>query len=168
MGVSILDGTIEEAVLKRSVRNLRVFHHVRFRLRDGETKTVAKPLVDASVAHLLQPGASGRFYLYTSIDQRGIHGVRDDQGHATFGFPKNNEIAMLVVFIFSLVWIGITVGTLAVAPLLATILLLFSGPYYLYLNKLRHDAKRQFDGDSHYSPTASAAPRLDPGPAVGA
>lgn len=168
MGVSILDGTIEEAALKRSVRNLRVFHHVRFRLRDGGTKSVAKPVVDASVAHLLQPGTSGRFYLYTSIDQRGIHGVRDDQGHAAFGFPKNNEIAMLVVFIFSMVWVGITLGTLAAAPILGTILLLLSAPYYLYLNKLRHDAKRQFEADSHYAPAPSAAPRLDREPAVGA
>jgi hypothetical protein len=168
MGVSILDGTIEEAVLKRSIRNIRVFHHVRFRLRDGGTKSIAKPVVDASVAHLLQPGASGRFYLYTSIDQRGIHGVRADHGHAAFGFPKNNEIAMLVVLIINLVWVGITLGTLAAAPILGTILVLLSGPYYLYLNKLRHDAKRQFDGDSHYAPAPSAVPRLDPEPAVGA
>ena len=107
MGVSILDGTIEEAVLKRSVRNIRIFRHVRFRLRDGGTKSVAKPIVDASVAHLLQPGTSGRFYLYTSIDQRGIHGVRDDQGHAEFGFPRNNEIAMLVVMLINLVWVSV-------------------------------------------------------------
>ncbi len=167
MGVSILDGTIEEAVLKRSVRNIRIFRHVRFRLRDGGTKSVAKPVVDASVAHLLQPGASGRFYLYTSIDQRGIHGVRDDQGHAAFGFPKNNEIAMLVVMLINLVWVGFTLVTVAGVPILGTILLILSGPYYFYLRKLRADARRQFDADSQYAP-APAAPRLDPEPALSA
>ncbi len=167
MGVSILDGTIEEAVLKRSVRNIRIFRHVRFRLRDGGTKSVAKPVVDASVAHLLQPGASGRCYLYTSIDQRGIHGVRDDQGHAAFGFPKNNEIAMLVVMLINLVWVGFTLVAVAGVPILGTILLVLSGPYYFYLRKLRADARRQFEADSQYAP-APAVPRLDPEPALSA
>ena len=167
MGVSILDGTIEEAVLKRSVRNIRIFHHVRFRLRDGGTKAVAKPIVDASVAHLLQPGTSGRFYLYTSIDQRGIHGVRDDQGHAEFGFPRNNEIAMLVVMLINLVWVSFTLVAVAGVPILGTILLVLSGPYYFYLRKLRADARRQFEGDSQYAP-APAAPRLGGEQAVSA
>ncbi len=167
MGVSILDGTIEEAVLKRSVRNIRIFRHVRFRLRDGGTKSVAKPIVDASVAHLLQPGTSGRFYLYTSIDQRGIHGVRDDQGHAEFGFPRNNEIAMLVIMLINLVWVSVALVAMGGVPILGTILLVLSGPYYFYLRKLRADARRQFEGDSQYAP-ASAASRLGGEPAVSA
>lgn len=167
MGVSILDGTIEEAVLKRSMRNIRIFHHIRFRLRDGGTKSVAKPVVDASVAHLLQPGTSGRFYLYTSIDQRGIHGVRDDQGQAVFGFPKNNEMAMLIIMLINLAWVSFTLVAVAGVPILGTILLVLSGPYYFYLRKLRADARRQFESDSQYAP-APAAPRLGGEQAVGA
>ena len=166
MGVSILDGTIEEAVLKRSVRNIRIFHHIRFRLRDGSTKTVAKPVCDVSVAQHLQPGASGRFYLYTSIDQRGIHGIRDDQGHAAFGFPKNNEVAMLVTMVVCLLWVGITIATVQGIPMIGSILLILSGPYYLYLNKLRHDAQRHFNRDSLYAPVP--APRIEAEPAVSA
>ena len=166
MGVSILDGRIEEAVLKRSVRNLRVFHHVRFRLRDGETKTVAKPLVDARVAQYLQPGAAGRFYLYTSIDQRGIHGIRDDKGGAAFAFPKNNENAMLGLAIFTALWVGISIAAVQDAPLIGTLILLLSVPYWLYLRSLRGQARRQFESDRAFA--APAAPRLDPEPAVGA
>ena len=166
MGVSVLDGTIEEAVLKRSVRNLRVFHHVRFRLRDGGTKTVAKPIVNAQVAQSLQPGVSGRFYLYASLDQRGIHGVRDAEGRIAFGFPRNNEIAMLVLALINLVWVGGMVATAQGLPVIGTIILLLSAPYYLYLRHLRGEARRRFEADRHFA--AAAAPRVEPGTAVGA
>ena len=38
-----------------------------------------------------QPGTSGRFYLYTAIDHRGIHGVRDDEGRSAFAFPRSTK-----------------------------------------------------------------------------
>lgn len=166
MGVSTLDGTIEEAVLKRSIRNLRIFHHVRFRLRDGTTKSVAKPIVDARVAHRLQPGVSGRFYLYTTIEQRGIHGIRDDEGQAQFGFPRNNEIAILVITLFNLAWVSLSFYMVGDAPLLPTILLVLGAPYYFYLLKVRGEARRQFEADSQYR--APEPPTLAAEPAVGA
>ena len=51
-----------------------------FRLDDGSTKTWAKAVVMNNVADLLKPGTRGRFYLYTAIDHRGVHGVRTDDG----------------------------------------------------------------------------------------
>ena len=166
MGVSILDGTIEEAELKRSVRNIRIFHHIRFRLADGSTKSVAKPIVHADVARHLQRGASGRFYLYTSIDQRGIHGIRDDKGEAAFAFPKNNENAMLGLAIFTGLWMGISIAAVQDAPLIGTIIFVLSVPYYFYLRSLRGQARRQFESDRAFA--VPAAPRLEPEPAVGA
>lgn len=163
MGVSILDGTVEEAVLKRSVRNVRIFHHVRFRLADGRTETIVKPIVEANVARLLQPGASGRFYTFTALDLRGIHGVRDDEGHAVFGFARNNETAMIVALLFALAWVAITIVTVQDAPIIGTLLLLLGTPYYFHLRSLRGQARRQFEADSQYR----TPPRLSAEPALG-
>ena len=49
-----------------------------------------------NVADALKPGTRGRFYLYTAIDHRGIHGVRTADGREIYGFGKQNEIISLV------------------------------------------------------------------------
>ena len=170
MGVHTIDGTIESVALKRSVMNLRIFREIRFRLRDGGQRTVVKAVTDKEVAILLQPGASGRFYMFEALDQRGVHGVRDDQGHAAFKFPKNNEIAMGVVVLFSLLWAAATLYSVQDVPLIALLIILLGTPYYFYLRGLRGQAKRQFDIDSSYAPapaTAPAAPPAGAEPAVG-
>ena len=169
MGVSTLDGTIEEASLKRSVRNLRVFHQIRFRLRDGSTETIVKPIVDESVAPLLQPGASGRFYIFKALDHRGIHGVRDDQGHAAFRFPKNNETAVLVTIVVATLWVVVTLILRGGVPIFGALMLLGFTPYYFHLQMLRGESQRQFDSDSRYAPAVppAAAPAVGAGPAVG-
>jgi hypothetical protein len=97
MAVSYIDGTLEQAELKRAPLNLRIYKQLTFRLRDGRERTILKAIVDAKVAALLEPGVSGRFYLFTAPDHRGVHGIRDDQGRAVFAFPRNNERAMLIV-----------------------------------------------------------------------
>jgi hypothetical protein len=68
--------------------------------------------------------------------------------------------------LISLLWVTVMLVAQDAIPILGAIILVLSGPYYLYLNKLRHDAQRQFQGDSHYAP--APAPRLDPEPAVSA
>ena len=39
MGVSIIEGTVESANLKRARRNVRVYDPIVFKLDDGSTKT---------------------------------------------------------------------------------------------------------------------------------
>ena len=168
MGVHIIDGTIESLELKRSVMNLRVFREIRFRLRDGGQRTVVKAVTDKDVAVRLQPGTSGRFYMFEALDQRGVHGVRDDQGHAVFKFPKNNENAMGIVVLFSLLWVGAMLYSVQDAPIWGTLILLLGTPYYFYLRNLRAQAKRQFDADSAYVAAPAASPPVGAEPAVGA
>lgn len=165
MGVSTIDGTLEEAVLKRVRRNIRIFERLTFRLRDGTTKSVAKAVVDAPVADRLVPGTSGRFYLYTAVDHRGVHGVRADDGQSVFGYPKNNEKIMLVMIPLLTVWILIGIAMIQDAPLLPTILLLLSIPFYFLYRSTRLQAQRQYEADSARAPSA---PPLAAEPAVGA
>jgi hypothetical protein len=156
MAVSTIDGTIQEAVLKRSALNIRIYRHITFQLADGTSKSIVKPIADAKVAALLQPGASGRFYIFTAPDHRGIHGVRDDQGHEVFAFPKNNEKAMMIVTLF-----GIGISALLLTMNLfsgwAIICLAIGIPFYFIYRNIRMNAERQFAADGGYRPIATAA-----------
>ena len=158
MGVSMIDGTVEEAVLARSVRNIRIYRPIRLRRREGGSETIRKAVVHADLGPLLQPGTSGRFYLHSAVDQRGVHGVRDDRGRAAFAFARNNEIAMLVLALINLTWIVVSVSLTGRMPILGALLFLMSGGFFLYLYAVRVEAKRQFEADSHYRAPAAAMP----------
>lgn len=158
MGVSTIDGTLEEAVLKRVRRNIRIYERLTFRLRDGSSKSVAKAVVDTPVAEKLLPGTSGRFYLYTAIDHRGVHGVRDDAGRSVFGFPKNNEKIMLVMIPLLTLWVGAALIFFGGIPILPTIILVLSVPFFFLYRNTRLQAQRQFDADSGYAPVGAAGP----------
>jgi hypothetical protein len=147
MAVSYIDGTLEQAELKRAPLNLRIYKQLTFRLRDGRERTILKAIVDAKVAALLEPGVSGRFYLFTAPDHRGVHGIRDDQGRAVFAFPRNNERAMLIVSIMGIVLLG---ATLAMDMLSgwALITIALGVPFYFIFRSTRIAAERQFEGDS--------------------
>lgn len=166
MGVSTIDGTLEEAVLKRVRRNLRVYERLTFRLRDGTTKSVAKAVVDGPVADKLLPGTSGRFYLFTAIDHRGIHGIRDASGREVFSFPGNNEKAMLFIIPVMVVMIALM---LLIDRLhwLAILTLIISIPGYFFYRNTRIQATRQFQADSGYG-GGTQGPGLTPEPAAGA
>ncbi|HEY5711153.1 MAG TPA: hypothetical protein VIT38_04585 [Allosphingosinicella sp.] len=156
MAVSTIDGTIEEAVIKSSRMNLRVYKQIRFRLRDGSETIVAKPIADAKVAALLQPGTSGRFYMFKAPDHKGFHGVRDDQGHAVYEFPRNNEKLMLIVMIVATIVSGLllTFGLFSGWMIIA---LGISIPFYFILKSLRTKAQQQYDSDGGYRPPDVAA-----------
>ena len=148
MGVSIVDGTLELAELKKVRQNLRVYSLLVFRQRDGSAKTVEKAVVDGKVAARLEPGVSGRFYLYQAIDHRGVHGVRDESGGTVFGYSKLNERAMLVTAL-----VGLVIGFLYVAVLdkfslwSPILLILGAGGYFVYRGT-RLEAERQFSADN--------------------
>ena len=146
MGVSIIDGTIEERVLKRVRSNLRIFERISFRLADGSTKSIAKAIVDAELEDLLLPGTSGRFYLFTQIDHRGIHGVRTSDGRSRFKFPKNNEKMMLVALGIGLVLIALSVAMGGVS-LWGVLLILLGIPGYFLYRATRLAAEHQFAAD---------------------
>ncbi len=96
MATSIIDGTIEEATLKRSFYKMRVFNPVVIRKADGTIENLGKRIVHSDFGAKLTPGQTGRFYLHSTIGHPGIHGLRDAQGQSIFAFPRNNEIVGFV------------------------------------------------------------------------
>lgn len=166
MSVSTIDGTIESLEPGRSGAGAQIFKRMTFKLPDGSSKSVVKFVTHKSVADQLRPGVTGRFYLYTAIDHRGLHGFRDARGGAWMKVPKNNEMAVTIVTIMMGLWVGVAAATLGGIPLLPGILFVLGLPTSIYLRKMRADAERQFAADSGYQP--SPPPSLSPEPAVGA
>ena len=155
MGTSTIDGTIESAVLKRARRNVRQYESIVFKLNDGSTKTWTRAVVEAKVAERLLPGTSGRFYLFTAIDHRGIHGVRDDKGNEAFGFARVNETAMLWVTALAFVWVALTLYFAGGVPIIGTLILILGLPAWFLYRKTRLEAERQFQADSGFRPAAA-------------
>lgn len=156
MATSIIDGTIEEVVVKRRRKMGTVFTRILFKLDDGTTKTWGKSVVWNNVADQLKPGLRGRFYLYAAIDHRGVHGFRSDDGREAYGFGKQNEIISLIIFVMMGLLVLLSVAATGDAPLLAVILLVLSVPMYILYRGTRVQAERQFQVDSGYRPPAAA------------
>ena len=154
MAVRTIDGTIEELELKSRRKLASVYSRILFRLSDGSTKTWGKSVVSNEIADWLKPGLKGRFYLYTAIDHRGIHGVRTADGDEVYGFGKVNEYASIGVLVVSALVVTLSLLAFGRAQLLAAILLVLSGPMYLLYRKTRVQAERQFREDAGYRPPA--------------
>ena len=156
MAVSTIDGTVKEAVLKRSRRGLNQYERVVFELADGTSKTWANAVVHESVAAQLQPGTRGRFYLYTTLDHRGIHGVRTADGASLYHFTSQYEtFTMLISILFlSLILLSFLVG--ATQQVLSFVLLLLAAPMYFHYRGARLAANAQFDADGDYRPAPPA------------
>ena len=157
MATSVIDGTIEEAVLKRRRAQASVYERVVFRLDDGTTKTWVKAVVLNDVADLVLPGTRGRFYLFTAIDHRGISGVRTVDGREASGVPKVNEKASIWVIVMMMVLNGLYVLVLDKISILALVLMILGVPMYFFYRQVRIEAERQFAADAGYRPAAAAA-----------
>ncbi len=154
MAVSVIDGTLEAAVVKRIRGKTRIYQSLQFRLRDGSSRSIAKAIVHEDVAALLEPGTSGCFYLYTAIDHRGISGVRDDRGRQAFAVSKVNEYAMMATAGIGIVLtlFYLTDNKLSIWGLLCIVLGI---PGYFLYRHVRAEATRHFE--AHAGPAASAA-----------
>jgi hypothetical protein len=148
VGVSVIDGTLEAAELRKVRQKARIYSRLVFRQKDGSVKTVEKAVVDGKVAERLEPGVSGRFYLFQAIDHRGLHGVREEGGGALFGYSKLNERAMLVTAAVGLVIGFLYVTVLDKFSLWSPILLILGGGGYVLYRNTRLEAERQFSADN--------------------
>lgn len=159
MGVSTIDGTLEEAVLRRAVGKVRIYDRLKFRLADGSEKSIAKSIVDGDVGAALVPGTSGRFYLFTAFDHRGLHGIRDSQGNCVFGYPSNNEKAALISAILGFVLVAIAILVYGGISLLGLGVMILGIVGYILTRKTRAEATAQFEADNAYRPggTTTAA-----------
>ena len=148
MPVSIVDGTIEEAVPGRNRRGVTVFKSIRFTREDGTSHMVKKAVVKDPVASELQAGAKGRFYLFKAFDIGGVHGVRTADGRSLYAFPTGNQKIFLFAMIANILWIGLRLATDGEVPLLGLALLVLSAVGWFVMGKGEKVAKAQFDGDT--------------------
>ena len=148
MAVSTIDGTLEEAVVKRSFARVISYEKLRFRLAGGGEQVLTRIVAEKGLAERLQPGTRGRFYLFKVIDHQGICGLRDGSGGAWFAFIKGAENGMLIS-----IAVG---GTALLLSLLlrtwltswAVICLLIGVPMYILYHNARREAERRFAADA--------------------
>jgi hypothetical protein len=148
MGVSVIDGTVVDAQLKRRSGKFNLYKSIAFRTADGGSKTIKNLVLLDSLAHVVTPGASGRFYLHTLVDSRGMHGFRGTDGTEVSGFPRNLETALLIGLVANLFWVAVRLGLIGDGvPLLGAALALLFGAGYLRIRWLRGEAMRRFAAD---------------------
>jgi hypothetical protein len=157
MATSTIDGTVEEAVLRRRRAKMSVYDRILFRLDDGSTKTWTKAVVMNNVGDLLTPGTRGRFYAFSAIDHRGISGVRTDSGQEAFGVSRVNENAGIGIAISMTLVTVLYVTLLSKISYLCLILAILGLPMFLLYRQTRLDAEKAFQADAGYRPPAPAA-----------
>lgn len=157
MAASTIDGTVEEAVLKRRRSQGSFYELIKFRLDDGSTRTWAKAHVMNNVGNLLVPGTRGRFYLFTAIDHRGVSGVRTEDGREAFGVARLNEQVGLWLVIINIALTVLYITVLDGISILALILIVLGVPMFFLYRQNRLDAEKAFKADAGFRPAARAA-----------
>jgi hypothetical protein len=151
MGIEVIDGTIEAAVVKRASGTLSLYDHIVIRTADGSEKRLNKVAVAPAVAGALQPGTGGRFYGYKAIDHRGLFAVRTSDGRAAFAIPSGNERIMLVAAIVGLAGFVILLALGKGIGLLALVLGVLGAIGYFSYRRTRLEARARYDADSGYA-----------------
>lgn len=152
MGVSVVDGTIEAIDAGRKTKRLSIFKSILFRETDGGCRTIKKAVVSADVADQIAVGNSGRFYLFTSFDLKGVHGVRKPDGTAVYDFPgKGNAKIFMFLVPLNLAWIALRVVDKGDVPLLGVGLAILGVVGWFLIRKTEKETRAQFDADSALS-----------------
>ena len=157
MATSTVDGTVEEAVIKRRRSQGSFYERIKFRLDDGSTRTWAKAHVMNNVGDLLVPGTRGRFYLFTAIDHRGVAGVRTEDGREAFGFPRLNEYAGIGLVIAMLLLTVMNIAMFDRVSIIAIVLIVLGVPMYFLYRQNRIDAEKAFNAEAGFRPAARTA-----------
>ncbi|MET0251357.1 MAG: hypothetical protein ABW203_04180 [Novosphingobium sp.] len=147
----MIDGTVEDAVIKRSRAGVTIFDTIRFQLDDGSSRTVKKLVAKQAVAEFITPGARGRFYLSNVFDLKALHGVRLRGGRAACDFPGNNAKIFLLSAAMALLLIALRVLTEGDVPLLGLGLLILGVVGWALTRKGQREALQQFESDTSYA-----------------
>ena len=150
MSVSIIDGSVESADLRRARGGLSIFRSVVFQQDGVGQRTIRNAVVTDSIAAELVPGTRGRFYVYNAFD---LKGVRSADGRDVYGFPGNNQKIFLILAIVNILWIALVVATRDAVPMLGVALLILAVVGYIFMGKGRREAQAQFEGDADYRST---------------
>ena len=160
MTVSIVDGRVEAADVKRQNRHLHQYSTLRFALDGGGERVLRNAVVDNAVAEHLQPGSAGRFYLFQGIDMRGVYAYRDQTGQIAKGFPGQNEkigmfgagLAIAAMILYSLFGDGI--------PVILIVAFFLSVLGFYFTRRTRTEVERATAEDKPPAGTAAASDGL--------
>jgi hypothetical protein len=154
MGTSIVDGTLEEVTVRRTMSKFTTYKQLIFKLDDGSTRTINNAIAERAIAPVLAAGTHGRFYLFTSFDLKGVHGIRLPDGQAIYGFPgSNNKKIFLIVGLANLAWVLFRIATTGDLPLLGTGLTILGAVGYFLTDKAQRETKQHFDEDNGHLAT---------------
>jgi hypothetical protein len=148
MAVSIVDGTLESFELKRKTPSVSIYRDLVIRDGEGRETRLNKAVAARKVADQLKAGLAGRFYLYSAIDHKGVHGFRLQDGSKAHAFPVMNERVMLLVLVLNCV---LLIGRLAIEGkiwILPLLLILLAAAIYPLYRKTHLEARDQFEKDS--------------------
>lgn len=151
MGIEVIDGTVESAVLKRSSATLALYDHIVIRTANGSEKRLDKVAAAPDVGAVLVPGTAGRFYGYKAIDHRGLFAVRTSDGRAAFAIPSGNERIMLMMAIAGLAGFVILLLLGKGIGLLALVLGVLGVVGYLRYRSTRIEGRARYDADAGYA-----------------
>ena len=147
MAVSTIDGTLEEAVVKRSYAQVIAYERLRFRLAGGGEQVVTRIVADKGLAEHLQPGTRGRFYLFQVLDHKGVCGLRDASGGGWFAFDRGAEKAMLICAAVGAAAVIVSLLLRTWLTSWAVICLLIGVPMLIVYRGARAEAERRFAED---------------------
>jgi hypothetical protein len=163
VSTSIIDGTIEEIDLKRARGGIAIYKSIRFKQADGSSRTVTKQVVSQELADALTEGASGRFYLFSTFDIKGIHGFRSRTGESYYKFAGGANTKLFILLgAVNLAWVIFRVMIDGNVPMLGVALFILAVVGYIFMSKGAREAKAQFDEDGGYT-AAIEQPAVQPG-----
>ncbi|QZH74724.1 MAG: hypothetical protein JY451_13850 [Erythrobacter sp.] len=143
----MIDGRVEAAEVKRERKTFSQFSTIRFATADGRAHTIKNALVSTDVIPHLSPGSEGRYYLFSSADQRGIYGFRNAAGKSVGSFPGANEKLALYATLFALVVIVIYEVFGDGTPVILLIALVLGVIGYFFTRKARIECERAYAED---------------------
>lgn len=147
VATDLIEGTIEEAVLKRSFSSMDVYDPIILRRDDGIVENLGKRIVHHDLSGVIAPGTRGRFYLYSTFEHQGIHGFRDTLGTAAFAFARNNEFASIGCILLGAAWLAFDLLREGGSSLWGPVLLIIGLGGVIAYRSARKEAERQFDRD---------------------
>jgi hypothetical protein len=157
MSVNFIDGTVIEAPVKVRRKPFVRYDRIVFARPDGGTQRVDKLTAASAIAAVIVPGAQGRFYLYKTIDMKGIHGVRLADGTTLHAYPGNNEWIFGILLAVNVAWIAVRLALDGSVPILALLMIALGITGLVLTRSSRAETRRQFDGDQVPRPPEPAA-----------
>ena len=159
MGLEVIDGTVEAATPPKSNGKRVIYKNITFRLADGTERRFGNLVVAPSVAEMLQPGSTGRFYGYSAIDHKGMFAARTQNGRSDFIIPSGNERNMKMMMIVGALAFAVTLFARNGIMFLAVIVGIAGAIGYVRYRKTRLEAQTRYNADAGYAATfAPGAP----------